>query len=249
MIKVNIMKVFLIAFSIVMLIGCASSTPSDFKVFESKKNEFIKNEEATNYILGKKQSCYVGDKIISKFSYKKHVKEIINSDNQQLESLIDFKALKQGQLYSLGGQSKSITNEYYVFVYNDGGWYRYIKVDLEGHLKNAHLYDSSGKIIEENYIQNYIGQKIFQKHDLKSSANVEETFLKGSFELMLLYNGKSNNDIKIQYREFKDDMARAAFYQDLTYNLDESKVIRFKNFKIEIFKASNEKLDYIVLEE
>ncbi|WP_052435342.1 MULTISPECIES: hypothetical protein [Sulfurospirillum] len=243
------MKVFLLILTIVLLSGCASSTPSDFKIFESKKNEFIKNEESKSYILGKRQSCYVGDKIINKFSYKKHIKETINSDNQQVESLIDFKALNKGQLYSLSGQSKSLANEYYIFIYNDSGWYRYIKADLEGYIRSAHLFDSSGKIVEENYIQTYLGQKVFQKHDLKSSSNVEETFLKGSFELMLLYNGKSNNDIKIQYREFKDDMARAAFYQDLTYNLDESKIIRFKNFKIEILKASNERLDFIVLEE
>ena len=67
------MKVFLLILTIVLLSGCASSTPSDFKIFESKKNEFIKNEESKSYILGKRQSCYVGDKIINKFSYKKHL--------------------------------------------------------------------------------------------------------------------------------------------------------------------------------
>ena len=45
------MKVFLLILTIVLLSGCASSTPSDFKIFESKKNEFIKNEESKSYII------------------------------------------------------------------------------------------------------------------------------------------------------------------------------------------------------
>lgn len=37
--------------------------------------------------------------------------------------------------------------------------------------------------------------------------------LKGSFKQELIYNGKSKDTIKINHREFKDDMARPAFYQ------------------------------------
>jgi hypothetical protein len=69
----------------------------------------------------------------------------------------------------------------------------------------------------------------------------------GSMRKEILYNGKSKDTIKITYREYMNDMARPAFYQDLNYDLAESKIIGFKGTQIEIIKATNSDIQYKVI--
>jgi hypothetical protein len=70
----------------------------------------------------------------------------------------------------------------------------------------------------------------------------------GSMRKEIIYNGKTQDTIKMVYREFKDDLARPAFYQDLVYDLSESKIIAFKGTKIEVIEASNSIIRYKVIE-
>jgi len=70
--------------------------------------------------------------------------------------------------------------------------------------------------------------------------------LKGSIRQELLYNGRTRDTIKIAYREFKDDMARPAFYQDLNYDLSESRIIGFRDIKIEVIEATNTDIKFMV---
>lgn len=44
-----------------------------------------------------------------------------------------------------------------------------------------------------------------------------------------------------------NDMARPAFYQDLSYDLIESKIIGFKGTQIEIIEATNSEIKYMVV--
>lgn len=64
----------------------------------------------------------------------------------------------------------------------------------------------------------------------------------------LIYSGKSGNTLRISYREYSNDLARPAFFQDLTYNLNESKYIVFKNYKIHVLQASNSGIKFQVVE-
>lgn len=73
-----------------------------------------------------------------------------------------------------------------------------------------------------------------------------KVFLPGSFRQEIVYNGKSKDMIKLQYREYKDDFARAAFYQELIYDLSESNEIGFKGMKIEVIEATNSVIKFIV---
>lgn len=72
------------------------------------------------------------------------------------------------------------------------------------------------------------------------------TYLEGSFKQELVYNGKSKDMLKLQYREYKDDFARAAFYQDLIYDLTESTEIGFRGMLIEVVEATNSYIKFIV---
>jgi len=69
----------------------------------------------------------------------------------------------------------------------------------------------------------------------------------GSMRKEILYNGKSKDTIKITYREYINDMARPAFYQDLNYDLNESNVIGFRGTQIEIIAATNSDIKFKVI--
>ncbi len=68
----------------------------------------------------------------------------------------------------------------------------------------------------------------------------------GYFRRELLYNGKAGNTIKLSYREYKNDIARAAFTQDLIYDLTESKIIGFQDMHIEVLNATNTDINFII---
>jgi len=69
------------------------------------------------------------------------------------------------------------------------------------------------------------------------------------FKLELLYQGLSDNNIQVSYREFQNNMARPAFTQDVKYQLnkDGKTIIGFKGARIEVFEATNVELKYKVI--
>lgn len=71
----------------------------------------------------------------------------------------------------------------------------------------------------------------------------------GSDELkkQLIYTGTSKGVISVTYREFKNDMARPAFTQDLKFDLSEGKTIGFKGSRFNIIEANNTEIVYEVL--
>lgn len=83
---------------------------------------------------------------------------------------------------------------------------------------------------------------------LPTSSN-EAFSPKGGFKFELIYSGTTDQKINITYREYVDDFARNAFYQDVTYDLNKSKIIHFKSLVIEVIKATNSEIIFKVLED
>jgi hypothetical protein len=72
---------------------------------------------------------------------------------------------------------------------------------------------------------------------------------KGNENYELLFGGINDVTISMTYREFtRDSLARPSFFQNLVYETN-AKEIRFKNFKITVIEASNEKMVYRVVED
>jgi hypothetical protein len=69
------------------------------------------------------------------------------------------------------------------------------------------------------------------------------------FRAELIYTGISKNTIRIAYREYVKDMARPAFFQDLSYDLDESDTLQFKSIRIKILQANNSLIKFIVIDD
>ena len=71
----------------------------------------------------------------------------------------------------------------------------------------------------------------------------------GYLNYELIYSGMDDENIYVTYREFTPkDFARASFFQEFTYSKS-SKRIRFKNTLIEVRKATNESIEFIVIED
>lgn len=68
-----------------------------------------------------------------------------------------------------------------------------------------------------------------------------------SYKRELVYSGVSQNTISILYREFKNEMARPAFSQELKYDLSQGNTIGYKGARFEIQKATNTEILYKVI--
>lgn len=65
-----------------------------------------------------------------------------------------------------------------------------------------------------------------------------------SFQQTLLYSGRIGDKINISYREFSNNMARAAYSNDVEYDLSDSNVIGYKGALIEVIDADNQSITY-----
>lgn len=64
-----------------------------------------------------------------------------------------------------------------------------------------------------------------------------------------MYSGTDGKSMRLVYREYTpDDMARAAFFQDVTYEQN-SKIIQFRKIKISVHEATSQSIKYTVLED
>ena len=108
----------------------------------------------------------------------------------------------------------------------------------------ALLAHQNGEVYAWTYY--FIGGVISEPLDTIIKMNPKKVHIKGRYSKELLYNGKTKDAIKLQYREYTNDMARPAFYQELSYDLNESKMIGFQGMEIEIVEATNMGVSYIV---
>lgn len=114
-------------------------------------------------------------------------------------------------------------------------------VDANNTNQFTHEIDSSGKLDALND-DDKVDYKIIP---------TPPTYTEDSFKYQALYQGRIENKIKISFREFKDDMARPAFTQDIDYELNKSgdTIIGFKGLRIKVMKATNTDITYSVIQD
>ncbi len=80
------------------------------------------------------------------------------------------------------------------------------------------------------------------------TGGVKGQRIEKGFKYELLYQGVSAGTIKVAYREYSDNFARPAFYQEVNYELNSSgaTTINFKGVEIEVLNASNNGISYKV---
>lgn len=106
-----------------------------------------------------------------------------------------------------------------------------------------------GKIKYNAYVEK--GALTTKPSDVKLiRSNLESTISRpGSTNFELVYSGTDGKSLHITYREYtSDNMARQAFFQDLTYDLN-TEIVQFRKLKIEVHEATNQNIKYTVLED
>lgn len=82
-----------------------------------------------------------------------------------------------------------------------------------------------------------------------SETKRTEIEAKGYINYDMVFTGRSGDQLNFVYREYsKDDLARQAFYQNLTYSAAEP-MIRFRNLRIRVERVNNEGITYTVFED
>lgn len=104
-----------------------------------------------------------------------------------------------------------------------------------------------------------VPKTIFTGDHLASVARVTSKFIDGyyndipvsveRFTVRLTYLGMEGSSvIKLHYREFGGgDQARPVFDLDLEYNLEDSRLIVFRDLKFSVSEASNSSLTYTII--
>src|ERR1039457_437852 len=232
-------NIIFILFIASLACGCSLPIRSVSREYQSSESLFEKN-----YTIDKKQFAYVGHPIITVKNYN-----IWKYKARYMRSSDDFKIT--GGMMTYSGKKDS---DYPVVREITLNSLTYPALCLrEG--------DNLGIIIKDN--GNILGQAAYKSDlslynftamptDLKFTPVLHDEidsdpFTKG-FRYELLYGGTDGKSFFVTYREFVDDMAQPATYQNLTYEAGK-KQIRFKDFVIQIHEATNERIVYTVTDD
>lgn len=84
-----------------------------------------------------------------------------------------------------------------------------------------------------------------------SSNWFDENLMDKGIKETLVYLGKSDNTIKIDYRQYYGDVygwyIKDGFTQHLEYDLSNSNIIAYKNYRIKILDSNSSEITFIVL--
>lgn len=107
-----------------------------------------------------------------------------------------------------------------------------------GEEEQLHLIYYDGSLVAQSYK--------FDKSEYVEIENIpiEDT---NNFQQYLIYTGKENNTLKFSYREFSGDLARPSYTIDVTYDLNESSIVAFRNVRLRVLQATNVEIKYILM--
>lgn len=229
-----------------LISGCASVRPPPPAQRHSEK-VFQKS-----YVIGADAESFVGDSIVKLKDYM-----LITTALNAVVPTSTFSASIGSQQVEFSPQQKHTVIAY---VENEGEQQRLILFQPNSQVMHGSLglsIRSDGSISKKIFIFASLGwgAGVIGEVAVSNSARMENAVLKevdvhALFENHeLIYNGTDGKSIFITYREFtSNDLARPAFYQNLTYDM-KSEMIRFKKYKIKVFNTDNEKIRFSVLED
>lgn len=201
--------------------------PETYTTFIPELNE-IKSEEIGNIV------------VYSEKGYKNDAIEITKTFNIKLDDV--YRVVEKGNIFL----KQDSTNEYDFYTNSSGSEFG-IAIPRSGN--NPLIYfkksDIDG-IYTTGFINNGLSL-IRPKEQIDYIQTKVPTTKKDYFKQEFIYNGRVGEALKFIYREYINDMARPAFYQELQYDLNESNIIGFKGLRIEVIKAKNTTIEYRVL--
>lgn len=227
---------------IVVLNGCASFSPPWNKYSINNTQEPIRS-----YELEKKYKVSVGEVIVSahKSAIETYYKPIVN----------DAIIWRGSSINSFNNDSEN--NIWLPEFEYDGADGDYILTSDAFYHGVIGIITKDNGTVPPNPVLRLDGKGSTKRHPVKNMPESNLLFDKftqfkkdsRNFKFELIYTGKTNNTISIVYREYVNDFARDSFYQNLTYDLNESNLIKFKSIELEVLESSNSELIFKVLKD
>lgn len=196
-----------------------------------------------NYTLGREGSAYVGQPVVRVKDYW------VRTDHKV--------ALKASENFSIrhpwfGVGSMVSTNDSIAVVgVQDRGGKQFRVVRLPGPLTVGFLLNADGTFdgrgVDANGLFMGYTYKVQPATVTLLPGTAEHiTSNRGFVNFEIVYSGTTKGELNLLYREYSaQDLARPAFTQNLTYSRD-SDYIRFRDVRIRILEANNERIRYIV---
>jgi hypothetical protein len=259
-------KKIIILFSILLMAGCGQWVSVRIVTDTStltQPDAISKKFYDKNYKIGEIKTAFIGQEIIRirPYTYIKTKKisysfEKYASSREPLYIEAQYKFRKY-KISSVALKNYAITEsviitgrKYNILQLLDNDSYRWgILIDDNGEIfkSGIYSYDDSMIFYPTSFFITPTKFNISLSKIPGSESEKEETIGGAPFEL--IYAGKNDVSLNVTYREYTADLiARTAFFQNITYQAD-AKNIRFKDFVIQIHKASNEKITYTITED
>lgn len=240
---------FLLLTLILLLAGCAKNITPMIPQASKTKHTFIKN-----YTLNKKKSINVGEPVVRVKDYT-----IVKSSTDALVPTKNFNIKTDAETLLNGEKGEPI--QIVGTVQGDDGTY-YLTPSLVDRRFLVAFHESgvfNGKIAVRIVGAFHSGNQVTignwdipispssTRFELAQKEEIDSTA--GYINFEIIYTGMTKDAINFLYREYtSEDMARPAFYQNLTYPRN-AKSIRFKSIKINLIDINEESVTYAVVEE
>lgn len=225
-----------------LLAACATVQPLPADSLAST----IEHKIDRNYTVGTEASAFVGQPVIRVKDYW-----VQTNTRPALASDVAFSVF----LPLFGPTVQVAAGEPVMLVgtqQRDGVTYR--MVQLPGAPALSFLVNEDGSF--DGRAVNMLGSKMGYSYDFTpatvklSPITAEQVSAdRGYLNFEIVYSGSTKDEINLLYREYTpQDMARPAFSQSLTYARD-ADTIRFRDIKIAVLAADNERIRYVVEED
>ncbi len=235
----NYFKLIIVSWIVTCFLGCTQYVRPTSSEYLGTERVFDKN-----YEIGQKLSAYVGQPIIKVKAYK-----VDRYKSNYMRASDDF--IISGGIVTITGNKNT---DYSVIGETTIGKETYTVVSIPSQRRNKGVLIKSDGSVHNKVLS--IGSDVIMvytfsvsPHDLKFyTSKGEKRIVDADYiNYELIYGGTDGKSLTITYREYtKKDLARPAFYQNLVYQLGQSK-IRFKDNVLEVHKATNEKIVYTVI--
>jgi putative lipoic acid-binding regulatory protein len=207
------------------LVGCSSPlTVTPYAEIQRGETELLK-----------KQRKYVGEAIYTAYNYEESFSTRLSANGKIMGAKVNIQNADASRVDVLGKVAASVPAERATII-SMGisqpavGAVVLVDSDNDGLLDELHNSGYSGKVVPP--------VKVRWKSDRDNTYGMKRE---------LIYQGLDGDTLRLNYREFIDDLARPAFSQTTEYNISESSTLQFRGVTVDVHQADNETITYTVL--
>jgi hypothetical protein len=226
------MKLLIVAFAVIFVSGCATQ--------QTLETNTVLEKTGRKPELNAISKINVGDSLFSQFRYwsKTGIRLL---DNVNVSFTLGSARASAGDFLL-----RSVLDGRQVLCTERSSFFDF----LANPLSPACFVDPTGNGQLESVLAKP-GMVLFEKA-IGSTVRYEVSELivprQNAFRNELLFQGSSNKTLRLSYREFVNDMARPAFFQDVSYDMTALPMtVTFRSVRIEVIGAGNDGLTYRVL--